>query len=81
MDFVKIIDEIGNVIARHASFCPAKHHAIFFELKSKTINLFCSDSLDIIKGEKIATLESQELKGLKQDQYKTIARKILEKLK
>jgi len=78
MTFFEIADRIGELIAGHDKFCPASHHAIYFQ-PNKTLALFCSDSLDILTGGlRIGFLPQDALKkGLTQQEYKQFTIKIL----
>jgi hypothetical protein len=78
MSIFEITDKIGELIAGHDKFCPARHHAIYF-LPDKTLSLFCSDSLNLLTGVRIGFLPTNALKkGLTQQEYKQFANKILE---
>jgi hypothetical protein len=77
MIFFEITDKIGELIRGHDKFCPAKHHAIYFQ-PDKTLALFCSDSLSVLTGVRIGFLPQNALKkGLISQEYKQFADKIL----
>lgn len=76
MRIFEIRDLIGEAINTHNKFCPAKRHAIVFDVTSESIGLFCSDTGNF-GGPGVLIGNIKDLSGMTAQEYTIFTRKIL----